>query len=253
MIVTGASSGIGACLAADLADRGAVVVGVARRRDRLEEVMDRARRSSPASRAVVADLAEEGAAEALVAEVQAAGGVGVLVNNAGIPMRVHATRLTVEQVRRAVEVNFLAAARLTLAALPGMLASGGHIVNIGSVAGRVGSPREAAYTASKFALAGWSESLAADLVGTPVRVHLVNPGPIRTEIWNKLAEPASYRGRFHPPERVSAAVIRAVEGNRFEAWVPRWMGMLPFVRAAAPRGYVTAAGVFDRRAARRAR
>ena len=247
MIVTGASSGIGAALAEDLGKRGATVVGVARRRDQLEAVMARAGNTS---RAVVADLAEEGAAEDLVAATESElDRIDVLVNHAAIPMRVHATRLTSDHVRRAMEVNFLTAVRATLASLPGMLArGGGHVVNVSSVGGRIVSPREAGYVASKFALVGWTEAMAADLTGTGVRMHLMYPGPIDTEIWDKLDEPASYSGRFYSPQRVSAAIMRMVERDRFEAWVPRRMSALVFVRAALPRLFVESAGRFDRRA-----
>ncbi|HEX5266475.1 MAG TPA: SDR family NAD(P)-dependent oxidoreductase [Acidimicrobiales bacterium] len=246
VIVTGASSGIGAALAEDLGTRGATVVGVARRREQLEAVMARA----GGGRAAVADLAEKGASEAVVATTEAEHGrVDVLVNNAAIPMRVHATRLTTEQVRRAMDVNFLTAVRTTLAALPGMLGRhSGHVVNVSSVGGRVVSPREAAYVASKFAMVGWTDAMAADLTGTGVRMHLMYPGPIATEIWDKLDEPASFSGRFYPPQRVSAAIVRMVERDRFEGWVPRRMSALVFVRAALPRLFVESAGRFDRRA-----
>lgn len=252
-LVTGASSGIGARVALDLADAGTTVVGVARRRPELEAVMGDCRRHSPASMALVADLTEPGSAEEAVQRTcRELGRLDVVVNNAAVPMRVHVTRLSTEEVRRAMEVNFMAAVRVTLAALPTMVsAGGGHIVNVSSVAGRIGSPREAAYTASKFALSGFTEAAAADLVGTGVRMHLVFPGPIDTEIWTKLAEPASYRGRFHPPEAVSAAVMRCVAQGDFERWVPRWMGALPFIRGVAPRFFLGAAGRFDRRGARR--
>jgi len=252
-VVTGASSGIGARLALDLAERGTTVVGVARRRTELDQVMESCRRAAPASRAIVADLSEPGCAEEVIDRTRREiGGPDLVVNNAAVPMRVHVSRLTVDEVRRAMEINFMVAVRTTLAVLPTMLAAGsGHVVNIASIAGRIGSPRESAYTASKFALTGFTEAAAADLVGTGVRLHLVYPGPIQTEIWTKLAEPAGYHGRFHPPEQVSRAVMACVAGGRFERWVPRWMGILPSVRSAAPRAFLTAAGIFDQRGVRK--
>ena len=248
-IVTGASSGIGAQLAVDLAERGVSVVGVARRGAELESVMQRCRMNAPESRAHVADLAEAGAAEDVVAAVEVGlGRIDVLVNNAAIPMRVHATRLTADQVQRAMDVNFMTAVRTTLRALPAMLERrSGHVVNVSSVAGRIGSPREAAYTASKHALSGWTDVMAADLVGSGVRLHLVNPGPIDTEIWEKLDEPAGYSGRLHPPARVSGAIIRAVERGSYETWAPASMAVMPFFRAALPKVFITASGRFDRR------
>lgn len=248
-VVTGASSGIGARLAVDLAKRGAVVVAAARRADRLAEVIDSCRRWSPASRSEEVDLTVPGAPEELVERVLASESrVDVLVNNAGASRRVHGTRLNAEDVSAAMAVNFEAPVRAALAVLPSMRERGeGRIVNVASVAGRIGSPREAAYSASKFALVGWTESMAADLHGSGVRFHLVHPGPIDTEIWQTLAEPASYRGRFYPPEAVSRAIVAAVERDRFETWLPRWMSVVPFVRSALPGTYVKASGLFDRR------
>lgn len=254
-IVTGASSGIGRQVALDLAGRGATVVAVARRADRLEELVAGCRRSADGCWARPADLADPEVPAAVVREVEERHGrVDVVVNNAAIPMRVHGTRLTVGDVEAAMAVNFLAPVRLALAALPGMLGRGaGHIVNVASVAGRVGSPRESAYSASKFALVGWSEAMASDLVGTGVRVHLVIPGPIDTEIWDKVTEPPAYRGRRYPPAIVSRAVLDCVERGAFERWAPRWLSVMPLFRSLTPRAYVTLGGVFDRRAAGRGR
>ncbi|HZT66898.1 MAG TPA: SDR family NAD(P)-dependent oxidoreductase [Acidimicrobiales bacterium] len=251
-VVTGASSGIGRQVAIDLADRGATVVGVARRQERLDEVIARCATASPRSVAKCIDLSDPDAAARLVEDVEAeVGGIDVLVNNAAVPMRVHAIRLTPAQLEMAMAVNFTSPVRATMAALPGMLSRGhGHVVNVASVAGRVSSPRESAYTASKFALVGWTDAAASDLVGTGVRLHLVIPGPIATEIWEKLDEPAAYRGRFQPPEKVSAAIIECVERGSYERWVPRWPAVMPLFRALAARGYVTAGGWFDRRAVR---
>src|SRR3989442_981612 len=86
------------------------------------------------------------------------------------------------------------------------IVTGASSGNGASVAGRMPSAREAGYTAAKHALAGWSDVLAVDLYGTGVRVHLVNPGPIRTEIWDKIEEPPAYSGKFYPPEKVADAV-----------------------------------------------
>jgi short-subunit dehydrogenase len=247
-MVAGASSGIGRAVALDLAARGTTVAVVARRAALLEEVAERCRRTAPASVAVVADLSERDGPADAVAEVTArCGPVDVLVNSVGGSMRVHATRLTGEQVEEALTLNYLTAVRAILAVLPSMLERRtGELVSVGSVAGRVGSPREAAYSGAKFALTGFSESLAADLSGSGVRVHLVHPGPVDTAIWDDLAEPPSWRGRFRSPEEVAAAVRRSLDSRSFERWVPRPMGLVPLVRGAAPRAYLEAAGFFDR-------
>lgn len=248
-IVTGASSGIGRAVALDLAARGATVIACARRGPLLEEVAAACRRTAPESEAAVLDVADRGAVEALVNRIlERHGRVDVLVNNAGISMRVHATRLTVEDVERVMAVNFMGAVTATLAVLPSMLRRrAGRIVNVASVAGRIPSPRESAYTASKHALVGFTDALAADLQGTGVGVHLVIPGPIATGIWETTAEPPAYRGKLYPPRDVARAVRACLERGSYERWVPRRLRLLPFVRALAPRTLISGTARYDRR------
>lgn len=222
-LVTGASSGIGAATARLLAARGATVAAVARRADRLEEVVADCRATAPRSRAWAADLADPEGAARLGREVwDELGPLDVLVNNAGIPLRRPVQRLTLDQVRRAMTVNFLSPVALTLALLPRLLARGsGVIVNVSSLGGRLGITHEAAYSASKFALAGWSEALAADLHGTGVHVRLVLPGPVDTEIWDQPGnDRAAYAGPLTPPGEVAAGILDAVAGDRFEHYLP---------------------------------
>lgn len=248
-IVTGASSGIGRAIALELASRGSTVVGAARRKPELEETIEGCRRTAPASEAVVCDVSDRAAVEDLVrGAIARHGKVDVLVNNAAVPMRVHARRLTVEQVERAMQVNFMGSVYATLAALPSMLERReGWVVNISSVAGRIGNAREAAYTASKFAMVGWSEVLAADLAGSGVRVHVVYPGPIDTEIWNKVDEPPAYRGKRYPPEMVARAVCACLERGRFERWAPGNLRAVPVWRALAPDAFIRGLVRYDRK------
>jgi short-subunit dehydrogenase len=223
VLVTGASSGIGAALARRLAADGATVGIVARRRDRLAEVLGDCRKTSPDSRMWVADLADLEAAEALVGSAwDAFGHLDCLVNNAGVPMRRHTTKLDGETLDWVMRVNFLAPARMTLALLPRMLERGsGTIVNVSSMAGRLGNANEAAYSASKFALCGWSEAVAVDLWHTPVVVRLVNPGPIDTEIWDQPGnDDPLYDGPKVSPEEMAEGIVKAMEGDSFEHYVP---------------------------------
>ncbi|MBO0886704.1 MAG: SDR family oxidoreductase, partial [Acidimicrobiales bacterium] len=203
-MVAGASSGIGRAVALDLAARGTTVAVVARRASLLEEVAEQCRKTAPASVAVVADLSERKGSADAVAEVRdRCGPVDILVNSVGTFMQVHASRLTTEQVEEALTLNYLVAVRAILAVLPSMLERrAGELVNVGSVAGRVGSPREAAYAGSKFALTGFSESLAADLSGSGVRVHLVHPAVVDTPMWDDLGETTSWPWKSRTPEEV---------------------------------------------------
>ncbi|HLH29385.1 MAG TPA: SDR family NAD(P)-dependent oxidoreductase, partial [Acidimicrobiales bacterium] len=222
-VVTGASSGIGAALARELARRGTDVALVARRAERLEWVLADCRPAAPGSRSYPADLSDpEGAARLALRIWDEMGPIDVLVNNAGIPMRRAVQRLTMDEVRRAMAVNYLSPVAMTLALLPRMLERRqGVVVNVSSLGGRLGIPHEAAYCGSKFALAGWSESMAADLAGTGVSVRLVLPGAIDTEIWDQPGnEDPLYAGPKEPPEGIAAAIADAVEGSRFEHYVP---------------------------------
>src|SRR3954454_18051263 len=140
VLLTGASSGIGAATARALAKRGAVLGLVARRRDRLEEVLADCRAHSPDSRLWVADLADLSAAEAVAGEALAAfDGLAVLVNNAGAPKRKHVRALTVAEAEQVMRLNYLSPLAMTLTVLPHMLERGrGTVVNVASLGGRIG-------------------------------------------------------------------------------------------------------------------
>ncbi|MGH9087444.1 MAG: SDR family NAD(P)-dependent oxidoreductase [Acidimicrobiales bacterium] len=156
VLVTGASSGIGAATARHLAGAGTTVALVARRADRLDAVLTDCRVGAPASRRWVADLADPAAAAAVAVEIwEAYGHLDVVVHNAGIPLRRPVIRLTMAEVDRALRVNYLSPVAMTLALLPHMTARGhGTVVNVSSLGGRLGIATEAAYCGAKFALAG---------------------------------------------------------------------------------------------------
>ncbi len=227
VLVTGASSGIGAALAPELAARGATVGVVARRADRLADVLSRCAAASPAGdpghRSWSLDLSDVDAAADLALEAwDALGAIDVLVNNAARPMRRHVERLDVDTVDAVMRTNFLSPVAMGQALLTRMLErDAGVIVNVSSLGGRLGIANEAAYSASKFALCGWSESMAMDLWSTGVEVLLVIPGAIDTEIWDQPGnDPAAYTGPFEPPEDVAVAICDAILGDRFELYVP---------------------------------
>ena len=222
-VITGASAGLGAELAQELAGRGYAVGLVARRSDRLQAVLDECRRVSPTSVMWVEDLADPTAPQRIAANAVAQfGAVDVVVNNAATPGVRHVSRLTAEEVERVMAVNFIAPVRLTLALLPAMLERDcGTIVNVSSMGGRVGIPRESAYVASKFALCGWSESLALDLWGTGVRVRLIIPGAIDTEIWDRPGEEeAAYTGPKTSAREAAVGIADAISSDAFEHYVP---------------------------------
>ncbi len=223
VLITGASSGIGAATARLFAAGGTTVALVARRADRLEEVAAECRRTAPASLAWAVDLADPEVAADLARRVwDELGPLDAVVNNAGIPMRRPADRLTLAEVERVMTVNYFSPVAITLALLPDLLERGsGTIVNVSSLGGRLGIATEAAYSASKFALAGWSEALAADLVGTGVAVRLVLPGAIDTEIWDQPDnDPPVYSGPLVPAEEVAEGIVACLASDQFEHYLP---------------------------------
>jgi NAD(P)-dependent dehydrogenase (short-subunit alcohol dehydrogenase family) len=227
VLVTGASSGIGAALAEGFAERGATVGICARREARLAEVLDRVRKHSPASRSWTVDLADLSGIDAFAQQAEAElGGIDVLVNNAGIPKRRHVSELTPETVDAVMAINYLSPVRLTLALLPGLIERAGRIVNISSVAARLSPPSEAAYAASKAALTVWSECMQVDLHDTGVRVHVVNPGIIDTELFHLPDNDAPIADEVEalPVEAIVEPIVQQLDTNTFEIYVPEWFG-----------------------------
>jgi short-subunit dehydrogenase len=162
----------------------------------------------------------------------------LLVNNAGRSWRSTFADGGYENVRQTMELNFDAQVRLTEALLPLLRASApSAIVNVSSVAGRVGRPQTGAYAASKFALAGWSDSLAAEEAPHGVHVGLVLPGYIATEGFpaGNLTRSARTRWLVSKPEKVAKAVLAAGPGGRREVYVPRFpYAMVPRLRYGLP-------------------
>lgn len=249
VLVTGGSSGIGAALAEAFAARGATVGVAARREDRLRAVLQRCQAHSPASRMWVADLADPTAADDLAAAaVRDLGGVDILVNCAGMPKRRHVTRLDSATVERVMQVNFLSAARLTLALLPGMVERGtGLVVNVSSVAATLSSPGEAAYSASKSALSVFSESMAVDLWDSGVKVMVVYPGVIDTELFQIPDNDPLIAGvEALPVDDAVTAVFSGIERGALEVYVPEYFAKFASGKAADVAGFLAGTAEYVR-------
>lgn len=223
VIVTGASSGIGHATARELARRGATVLAVARREERLRALIDACRADSPASTWLAGDLGERSFAERVVADCVARHGrLDALVNNHAVPKHKHALHTSADEAEQVLRINFLSCVWTTYAALPVLLRQpgGGAIVNVSSFAAQVVPPREGLYAASKAALDAFSAGLWNDLAGSDVHVGLVVPGAIDTEIWEKEDEPPGFAGKKHPPEIVVRAILRVIEERKHELAAP---------------------------------
>jgi uncharacterized protein len=236
-VVTGASTGIGAATARRLArDPGAELVLVARREELLRELAG----SLPCEATWVAvDLTGAEAPERVRAHVEERHGrLDLLVNNAGASWRGGFAEAGYANVRRHMELNFDAVVRLTEALLPLLRASApSAIVNVASTAGRVARARTGAYSASKFALIGWTDALYAEERPHGVHVGMVLPGFVATEGFpaTELREKALTRWIVSKPESVAEAIHEAGPGGKPERYVPRPYALAAVLRIVAPR------------------
>ena len=238
VLVTGASNGIGKRLAIDLAKRGAVVIGCGRSIERLKEVLEEVRRASPSSAMMGCDVSDKEQVQGMIDKVLSDfGRVDILINNAGIGMRRPFAETSLAIVEEIMRTNYLGAVYCTHALLPSMIArASGHIVNISSVAGKIGTLNMAAYSASKFAMNGWSESLYHELKPLGVKVSVLCPGPVRTGFNRSFAnsQPQSPESLFVSTGAVSAAIIRVIERGRAEHVMPRSLALLSGLKQVAP-------------------
>ena len=234
-VVTGASSGIGEATARVLArEHDAKLVLVARREDRL-----RALAADLGASFCACDLTEDGAPGRIRAHVEERHDrLDLLVNNAGAAWRSTFADGGWDNVKRHMEVNFDAVVRLTEALLPLLRRSApSAIVNVSSTAGRVARPGSGAYSASKFALAGWSDALAGEESPHGVHVGLVLPGFITTEGFPQaeLNDNPLTRRLVSTPERGAQAIVDAGLNRKAERYVPRPYGLAAAARVLAPR------------------
>jgi short-subunit dehydrogenase len=238
VVVTGASSGIGEATAVAFARRGARVVLVARRGDRLDDLADRITRAGGSAIAWTCDVTDTAMIEKLPGIVKELAGrpTDVLVNNAGVPGGGAFLELTHERIDAIVAVNLRAVLHATRAFLPGMQRRGhGHIVNVASLAGRFAPPGTAVYTATKHAVVAFSESLHYDTEPLGVYVTSVNPGLVATEGFPQDAMPRRF---VMPAERVAEAIVHVVHnGIAPEYSVPRWIAPFQIFRVVTPRLY----------------
>ena len=238
MLITGASSGIGEATARRLArEPNSSLVLVGRREDRLQAL---AQEIDPLRATVVAvDLVAEDAPARIREHVlERHGRLDLLVNNAGAAWRARFADGGYENVRRTMEINFDAQVRLTGALLEILRASApSAIVNVASTAGRVARAGTGAYSASKFALAGWSDALWFEERAHGVHVGLVLPGFITTEGFpqSELTARPHTRWIVSTPERAAEAIVQAGLGRKPERYVPRPYGAAAALRILAPR------------------
>ena len=189
VVITGATSGIGRETAHEFAATGATVVIAGRRKNRLQELVSEIERKGGQALAVPTDVSDQSQVEALIhTAIKHFGRVDVLVNNAGVAIASQFEQMALEDFRRLMDVNFWGAVYACRAVVPQMRKQrGGVILNVSSIFGKRGMPFETAYCASKFALAGFSEALRAELMSENIDVCTIFPGAVETEIFDAAA------------------------------------------------------------------
>jgi short-subunit dehydrogenase len=222
VLITGASSGIGRCLAEQAAQRGARVILAARSTDRLEALASQLAAGGADAAAVPTDITSEADRQRLFQAVADRwGGLDVLINNAGVASFGHFADSSEVILRQIMEVNFFAPAELIRLAIP-MLTEGQQpaIVNIASMCGRRGLPAWTEYSASKFALCGLTEALRGEMARFAIDVLLIVPGLTQSDLPRHLLR---NEGRMKidftggmAPEAVAGAVVDALQRNRTE-------------------------------------
>jgi short-subunit dehydrogenase len=216
VLLTGATGGLGRAIAAALADRGARLILSSRKPQELDELA--ASLSGDRHRTIVSDLAENGAALALLAD---AGEIDVLVANAALPASGKLDGFTAEQVDRALRVNLEAPIQMTRELIPAFTKRGsGHFVFVSSISGKTATARASLYAATKFGIRGFALCLRDDLRPAGVGVSVVSPGAISGAGMfadsGAAAPPLIGTGK---PDQVGAAVVSAIERNRGEVTV----------------------------------
>ncbi len=232
LLITGASSGIGRCLAQEAAREGARLALVARSADKLHELAGSLTAEGAEALAVPADITSEQDRQHILTAVQERfGGLDVLINNAGIGSWCHFAESSEDILRQIMEVNFFAPAELIRQSIP-VLRQGRSpaIVNVAYMCGRRGIPAWSEYSASKFALCGLTEALRGEMVRFAIDILLIVPGLTRSDLWEHLLRNT---GRYRldvkkgmPPEKVAHGILHALKKNRTETvlgWDARWM------------------------------
>ncbi len=234
VLVTGGSSGLGLAIARCFSSAGARVVIAARTAETLEQAAASLRQQGGEVLAVPADIRQQSEVESLIGKsVEHFGKLDVLVNNAGSSARGAAIETTAEEFAELMDLNFTALVRCTRAAMPELLKSRGHLVNIGSLAGKTAARYMGAYSATKFAVSAYSQQLRLELGPQGLHVLLVSPGPIsrdepRTYSEEKVALlPASARKpgggakvKLIQPDWLAEQIRRACERRKPELIVP---------------------------------
>jgi all-trans-retinol dehydrogenase (NAD+) len=237
-VITGAARGIGWLVASRMAARGAVVTLLDIDQGRLASAVERIRDGGGRARGYVCDVSDRLAVKRIAHQImEEVGPVDILVNNAGVVSGGRLLDLTDEEIERTLRVNTLALFWMTRALLPAMIErNAGHIVNVASAAGLIGSCRQTAYAASKHAAVGFDEALRMELrrPARHVRTTVVCPYYIDTGMFAGVRTRSPWLLPILKEDRVAARIVRAVEKNQGRVLMPRVIHAVGVLRELLP-------------------
>lgn len=223
VVITGASSGIGKSTAIEFAKKGADVVLVARRKEKLAQVEKKLADFGVRTMSIQCDVSDKNQVSNMAKQVlDSFNKIDILVNNAGFAIYGPVSKLTIEEIESQMATNYFGMIYCTKNFLPKMLKqNSGHIVNVASVAASFGLPGIASYCASKFAMLGFSEGLNHELHGTGVKITVVSPIMVRTDFFDHQSFQKMPKSSLSiSPNTVAKAIIKASSSSRLEIIVP---------------------------------
>ncbi|WP_322923856.1 SDR family oxidoreductase [Paenibacillus campi] len=238
VLITGASSGIGARTAEMLVRQGAIPILTARSQPKLEQLSQQLQGQH---RMFNMDVQQQEQIEYVVAQiVDEYGRIDILLNNAGYGQFTSILDTDVQAYEQMMDVNYMGTVRCTRTVLPHMLKAGqGQIINVASMAGKFATAQSTAYTATKFAVLGFTNSLRQELRGTGITVSAINPGPVNTAFFERADPSGTYvsnvSGFMLSTDKVCHELIRMMKRRREEVDLPRYAGVAVRLYQLCPR------------------
>ena len=238
VLITGASSGIGRASAIKFAKKGASIILVARRKEKIDQVANDLEKFNVSTLVCECDVSDKSQVKKMSKTVlEKHESVDVLVNNAGFAIYGSVSNLTTEEIESQMATNYFGMVYCIKNFLPSMIKKkSGHIVNVASVAGSFGLPGIASYCASKFAMLGFSEGLKYELKGTGVGVTVVSPIMVRTNFFDhsSFENMPKYSPTSLSAETVANAILKAANSRRLEIIVPSVVRVAVWMKSTFP-------------------
>ena len=242
--ITGASSGIGEHLAYEASRHGAKLILSARNKEKLDSVCAQCKKNDANCIVIPLDLGNEKEIQLIGEKISnELGPVDYLINNGGVSQRSQILETSAEVERKIMEINFFGTTNLTKSVLPGMVKKGaGHIVVVSSITGKFGFPLRSVYAASKHALHGYFETLRAELSNKGIKVTMILPGRVKTNIsFNAITKDGNHHGQMDPgqekgisPEICAKKIWKAVKKNKKEILIGKKEVLMVYIRKFLP-------------------